>query len=423
MALIPGRTILRPSAVTRRSTESSSPREAPACRSPRPRRAFPCARSCRPITTMRKTSSMPPTVCWLRAPILTIANNKGTPWPGSIGSQRANATIGVLCRWQPAPTTESGCSPPLTDQYVTNSTCGLSASGTSLVSSSFKPNNGDPLFVEVAIATPDPAKPIDIPATISGCVPSSGPGSWTQVNNGSLFFGSETNSKQGFDCLVQRNIEQRWPVGSMLGHGDAGGIGSRQLKVYDVPGYNGTRETTSTASGNFNPAEHRPARRLAQSPSAVTTSSPERFDAGKSASGEPAAYSDNILARLADQRVKYSPPTSINCENNFCPADDGTDYLSGHGPYSSNADTGHRGVGPGQHALERRGEFVTEFNWGGAAIYIELKAKPLSLACPSSSAQVGAPYASPMVATGGEPDYTYPQQPGAAFGAEPAWAE
>jgi Putative Ig domain len=106
--------------------------------------------------------------------------------------------------------------------------------------------------------------------------------------------------------------------------------------------------------------------------------------------------------------LNYSPPGSINCENNLCPAQDGTDYLSGHGPYSSNADAGHRAVGPTQqHALERRGEFVTPFNWGGVAIYIELKSTPLALGCPSSSAQVGVPYASPMVTTGGEPDYSY----------------
>jgi hypothetical protein len=108
--------------------------------------------------------------------------------------------------------------------------------------------------------------------------------------------------------------------------------------------------------------------------------------------------------------VMYSPPVSINCVNNFCPADDGTNYLSGHGPYSGNADAGHRAVGPGptqQHALERRGEFVTPFYWGGVAIYVELKATPLALACPSSMAQVGVPYASPFVTTGGQPDYNY----------------
>ena len=208
--------------------------------------------------------------------VLTIANNKGTPWPGSIGSQRANSTIGVLCRWQPAPTTDSGCSPPLIDQYVTNSTCGLSASGTSLVSSSFKPNNGDPLFVEVAITTPDPAKPIDIPASISGCVPASGPGKWTQVTNGSLFFGSKTNSKQGYIAWYTgiSNNSGQCAVTVTLAESAAA-----TLKVYDVPGYSGTVELTSTNSGNFNPASPgQPAVSAQKSP--CSDSLPERFDAG-----------------------------------------------------------------------------------------------------------------------------------------------
>ena len=66
-----------------------------------------------------------------------------------------------------------------------------------------------------------------------------------------------------------------------------------------------------------------------------------------------------------------------------------------------------RAVGPGQHALERRGFVVTAFNWGGAAIYLELKPTPLAVACASSSAQVGVPYGSPLLTSGGQPDYNY----------------
>lgn len=340
--------------------------------------------------------------------VLTIANNKGQPWPGFEGSQAANTTEGVLCRWRPAPGTESGCSPPLTDQYVTNSTCGLSATGTSLVSSSFKPNNGDPLFFEVAIATPDVTKPIDLPVTISGCVPSSGPGSWTQVDGGSLFFGSQTNPKQG---LVA------WYSGTSNNDGQSGskcavtvtlaGSAAATLKVYDVPGYNGALDATSSASGSYVPSGAGQPGVLAQS-APVTTHNQEDLMLGSllqvNQQLTPITYWQDWLTNT----LKYSPPATINCANNLCPAEDGTDYLSGNGPYSSNADAGHRAVGPQQqHALERRGEFVTPFNWGGVAIYIKLKSTPLALACPSSSAQVGAPYASPFVTTGGEPDYTY----------------
>ena len=336
--------------------------------------------------------------------VLTIANNKGTPWPGSIGSQRANSTIGVLCRWQPAPTTDSGCSPPLIDQDVTNSTCGLSASGTSLVSSSFTPNNGDPLFLEVAITTPDPAKPIDIPASISGCVPASGPGAWTQVNNGSLSFGSQTNPKQGYIAWYTgiSNNSGQCAVTVTLAESAAA-----TLKVYDVPGYSGTVELTSMNSGSFNPASSgQPAVSAQKSPVATLYQNDLMLGSLLQVNQQmtPITYWQDWLTNT----VNYSPPGSINCENNLCPADDGTDYLSGHGSYSSNADAGHRAVGPAQqHALERRGEFVTPFNWGGVAIYIELKSTNLAVACPSDSAQVGMPYASPMVTTGGEPDYTY----------------
>ena len=65
-------------------------------------------------------------------------------------------------------------------------------------------------------------------------------------------------------------------------------------------------------------------------------------------------------------------------------------------------------MGPQQQSCPgETGEFVTPFKWGEVAIYIKLKSTPLALACPSSSAQVGAPYASPFVTTGGKPDYTY----------------
>jgi len=341
--------------------------------------------------------------------VLTIANNKGMLWPGSIGSQRANSTVGVLCRWQPAPATDSGCSPPLTDQDVTNSTCGLSASGTSLVSSSFQPNSGDPLFFEVAIATPDPAKPVNPPVNISGCA-----SSWTPVNNGSLSFGSQTNSNQGYIA---------WYSGISNNDGGAGSkckitvtlaeSAAAELKVYDVPGYNGTVETTSTASGSFNPSSSGQPAVYAQPPGQpVSTSNAKDLMLGSllqvNQQRTPITYWQDWLTNA----LNYNPPGSINCEGNFCPVDDGTDYLPGHGSYSSNADAGHRAVGPGNgatngHAMERRGEFVTPFNWGGVAIYLEITPTTLALACPSSLAQVGMPYASPFVTTGGEPDYMY----------------
>ena len=337
---------------------------------------------------------------------LNIARDKGGPWSCSIGSQAADSRKGVLCRWYPAPTTQSGCSPPLTDQYVTNSTCGLSASGISLVSSSFKPNMGDPLFFEVAIATPDPAKAVNPPdkKNISGCVPSSGPGSWSPVPEGSLSFGSQTNPNQGYVA---------WYSGTSNNDGKSGSqcqvtvtlaeSAAATLKVYDVPAYNGTPEITSTASGSYN------------------FNSPKPGVFAQTAPVKTTHQIDLLLGSLLQVNQQLSPitywvdwltssitwPTPVNCDKNHCPTQDGTDYLSGSGPYSSNADAGHQIVGPGKHALERTAEVKTAFNWGGVAIYIELTPTPLALTCASSSAQAGVAYASPLLASGGTPPYTF----------------
>jgi hypothetical protein len=236
-------------------------------------------------------------------------------------------------------------------------------------------------------------------------VPSSGQGTLTQVNNGSLFFGSQTNSKQGYVA---------WYTGTSNNASGSkcavtvtlAGSAAAAVKVYDVPGYNGTVETTSSASGSYVPSNGAQPSVLAQSAPISTAYQNDLMLGGLLQVDQqltPMTYWQDWLTNT----LKYSPPANINCEVNLCPTDDGTDYLSGHGPYSSNADAGHLGVGPGQHALERRGESVTAFNWGGVALYVELKATPLAVGCSSSSAQVGAPYGSPLVTTGGQPNYSY----------------
>jgi len=338
--------------------------------------------------------------------VFGIARDKKQKWSCAL-DQPGSASNGILCRWHPAPTTDSGCSPPLTDQNVTNSTCGVVASGTSLVSGSFKPNNNDPLFFEVAIATPDPTMPVNPPINISGCVPSSGPGSWSLVSSGSLSFGSQTNHDQGYIA---------WYSGTSNNDGQSGSqckvtvtlaeSAAATLKVYDVPGYNGTVETTSMSSGSFDPRR----------PSQPTVSAQPLLVLPRTSHAN-----DLMLGSLLQVNQQPTPITwwenwlsnsldyfqSINCQSHFCPADDGTDYLSGHGPYSSNADAGHRAVGPGPHALQRAANTSTKFDWGGVAIYIELASAPLALGCPSSTAQVSVPYASQVVPTGGSPEYQY----------------
>jgi hypothetical protein len=351
--------------------------------------------------------------------VFAVANDKPydpkkTDWHWSCAlDQAGSATNGVLCRWNSPPTTDSGCSPPHTDQDVTNSTCGLSASGKSLVSSPFAPNNGDPLLLEVAIATPNPGTPsnagtpVTPPTSITGCV-----SSWTPVNGGSLSFGSQSNPNQGYIAWysgTSNNDGQPCKVTVTLAESAAA-----TLKVYDVPGYNGTPpETISNASGSV----------------AANTPQPAVYAQPPDQPAKTANAKDLMLGSLLQVNQQPTPltwwedwltnsltfPNPINCENfqqsSPCPTDDGTDYLSAHGPYSSNADAGHRAVGPGTHALERSahgGMNSTAFNWGGVAIYIEIKPIALAVGCPPlQTATVGMPYSSSYVTSGGEPDYMY----------------
>ena len=68
-------------------------------------------------------------------------------------------------------------------------------------------------------------------------------------------------------------------------------------------------------------------------------------------------------------------PNGIHCEpnDNFCPTDDGTDWLPGHGPNSSNADAGHQQVASGPHRLQRPAQNLGSFAWGGVAVYVKLQ--------------------------------------------------
>jgi hypothetical protein len=264
----------------------------------------------------------------------------------------------------------------------------------SVVSSPFAPNNGDPLFLEIAIATQDPMETLDPSVTISGCAPS-----WAAVPGGSLSFGS-TGHPKGYIAYYSgtSNNDGQCTVTVTLEESAAA-----SLKIYDVPGYNGHVDITSSASGSY----------VGQANAAVyAQSSPVTTTFKK----------DLMLGTLLQVNQRPTPltwwedwltnsitfPTSINCFNHFCPADDGTDYLPGHGPYSSNVDAGHHAVGPTQsHALQRAANGSARFDWGGVAIYVEITNVPLAVQCPSSMATVGTFYASPVVTTGGAPDYNY----------------
>src|SRR5208282_2565896 len=109
--------------------------------------------------------------------------------------------------------------------------------GTSLVSSSITPTSGDPLFVEVTI--PKVLNNVSLPTAISGCA-----SSWSPVPGGSQFI----NTNQGLAAWYQgvANAGSQCQVTVTLASANPA-----SLKVYDVPKFNGTVETTSAATGNF----------------------------------------------------------------------------------------------------------------------------------------------------------------------------
>ena len=96
----------------------------------------------------------------------------------------------------------------------------------------------------------------------------------------------------------------------------------------------------------------------------------------------PATYRTDWLTNNPNKRpqndldcVKPDGHTNgNNLSDMFCPTDDGTDWLPGHGPSSANADAGHQEVesGPEPHFLKRHAQVVGSYLWGGVAIYVKL---------------------------------------------------
>jgi hypothetical protein len=295
--------------------------------------------------------------------------------------QKGSGNEGVLCRWHPAPATPSGCTPPHTDQYVTQSACGLidgsTGTGITMVSNFFKPNLNDPVFLEVTI--PQVLNPVHTPASITGCS-----ASWTPVANGGVFINtdqgliawysgiSNNDGQSGAQCTVTVTLAEANPAA---------------VKIYDVPSFIGY-ETTSTASGNYD--GHLP----------EGTVYPTVF--AESAPVSTTFANDLVLGGLLQVNQQLTPmtywvqwltnalaptaPTNIDCQKNGviddlhqCPTDDGTEFLPSHGPKTSNSDVGHQCVTPGMHRLNRSTQPIPAFNWGGAAIYIKL-----NQACPTN---------------------------------------
>ena len=278
--------------------------------------------------------------------------SNGHDWPCFL-DERGAGDNGVVCRWNPAPV--SNCTPPVTDgTYVTNSACGHIDSGTSLVSGSITPNSGDPLFLEVTI--PKVLNNVSLPASLNGCVPASGMGAW------SLIASQAVHSNQGVVAWYKGTANTSLACNvtvTMASENPA------ELKVYDVPKFNGTIETMSNGSGDFNGGPP--------------------FPSVSAGSANTAFASDLQLGALIMVDQKPTPVTywtnwltnganELTCLGNNvnCPKDDGPDYLPGHGPFSGNSDVGHRVVTPGTQFFHRDGYNIGQYSYAGLAIYVEL---------------------------------------------------
>ena len=143
------------------------------------------------------------------------------------------------------------------------------------------------------------------------------------------------------------------------------------LKVYDVPKALGV-ETSSNDDGDF--VYTKPNQPLPSVGAGLaTTNNPKDLMLGSllqvNLQPTPATYWVFWLSN------SLTWPNGIHCEpnDNFCPTDDGTEWLPGHGPNSSNVDVGHQQVATGPHRLQRPAQNLGSFSWGGVAIYVKLQ--------------------------------------------------
>ncbi|MFZ0312098.1 MAG: thaumatin family protein [Candidatus Korobacteraceae bacterium] len=283
--------------------------------------------------------------------------SSGSDWPCN-PDQRSDASQGVLCRWDPPPADHCSlgdngncnCTPPTTDdQYVTNSACGRIDSDTSLVSGSITPNNNDSLFVEVSISKV--MNPANAPVSVTGCAPA-----WSLVaskalpTNLGIVAWYKGTSNTNVACTVTVTLANKNPA---------------ELKVYDVPKFNGTIETTSNATGAYNGGG---------------SFAPVNAGTASTAFSSDLQLGALLMVDQVPAPITYwtnwltNGPNQLQClmRDLNCPVDDGPDYLPGHGPFSSNSDVGHNNVTPGTQYFHRDGFNLGQYSWVGLAIYPEL---------------------------------------------------
>jgi hypothetical protein len=231
------------------------------------------------------------------------------------------------------------------------------------MSASLTPNSGDPLFVEVSI--PQVLNTVSLPVSVSGCVPS-GMGAWTLIASRAV------NSTQGVIAWYKgtSNTSVACAVTVTMASSNAA-----EVKVYDVPKFNGTVETMSSASGIYT---NGPAPTVSAGVATTRFSSDLQLGAllQVNLAPTPITYWRNWLS---------NGPNELTCLgfNTNCPRDDGPDFLRGYGPYSGNSAAGHNQVTPGMQYFHRDTDVVapdpktmapgSKFSWVGLAIYPELR--------------------------------------------------
>ncbi len=281
--------------------------------------------------------------------IFGIAMSDNLAWSCAL-DQRGAASNGVLCRWNPPP--PGNCSSPHTDKYVTKSACGKIDSGTSLSSTVITPALKDELFVEVTIA--NALNPVEMPSSIAGCAPT-----WTVVKSQSI------NNNEGLVIWYSgSSIRTSCKVVVTLANSNPAA-----MKVYDVPSATGMLDTFGVDSGSY--VYPSPTYPTVTTGLITTTHQPDLLLGSLLQVNKqftPITYWENWLTD-ADPSASTYP----NCTSIGCPSDDGTDFLPGHGPNSSNAEAGHLYLAAtGTYQINRSGGNFGSFDWGTVAIAIKL---------------------------------------------------
>jgi hypothetical protein len=285
--------------------------------------------------------------------------SNGKDWACSLNQRGAAPSQGVTCRWH-AFDSELNCTPPMLDDDVTGSACGRIDEGTSLISSEITPTQGEPLFLQVSV--PKVLNSVNPPATPIGCA-----SNWQLVAGGSLTMFAD----QGYLAWYQAtaNTDQPCQVTVTLANSNPA-----ELKLYAVPKFNGTVETASSLAGSF---VFPPKNALLLNSASAGVTSTQKQNGEYLMLGSllqvnqqltPITYWNNWLTNNL-----FYPAVDCIPNDTFCPTDDGTDYLPGHGKLSANSDVGHQHItGAGAHTMQRAGQNLGSFNWGGVAIYLQL---------------------------------------------------